>query len=83
MNKYNIELCCSSKQIKPLFNDIKYKDYYEAFKRLYNTNVNNLSDDVIHYYIKSRNDISIIIIYPKALKYKDKINELEQDLAIN
>jgi endonuclease/exonuclease/phosphatase family metal-dependent hydrolase len=77
----NLEWCCEQ-QIKPLYENIKYKDYFIPIQNFYKennikNNINSIIDDnVIHYYIKSRDDISIIIIYPSALKYPKLIKEL-------
>ena len=29
----NLKWCCTSKQIKPLYDNIKYKDYFEPIKK--------------------------------------------------
>ena len=80
----NLKWCCN-KEIKPLYNNIKYKDYFEPIKR-YSKENDNVFDDiikkkivndyVIQYYIKSSIDISIIVIYPSALKYDKLTNKL-------
>ena len=78
MLKYT-EWCCN-KQISSLFNDIKYLDYFEPIKRYskLNENIfakiinkNKINDMVMNYYIKSRTDIHIIILYPNALKHNN------------
>ena len=57
----NLEWCCT-KQIKPLYNDIEYKDYFEPITRFSKENDNifyknkKIDDNVIQYYIKSRNE---------------------------
>lgn len=95
---------CCEKEIKPLYDNIKYKKYFKPIKTFSKENNNIflktikkkiINDLVIQYYIKSTKNISIIILYPSALKYKDHtnivINKLEEngdihyikDLAIN
>ena len=88
---YNLKWCCN-KQIKPIYNDIKYKDYFEPIKR-YSQENNNIFNDIIkkkkiddyvmQYYIKSTIDNSIIIIYPSALKYPNLVNEIIEKLEKN
>jgi hypothetical protein len=72
----NLEWCCK-KQIRPLYDDIKYKEYFEPIQRFSKENniidikYDILNDLVIQYYIKSRTDISIIILHPKAVEYNN------------
>jgi len=79
-----MEWCCN-KQIKPLYGNIKYKDYLEPLTKYSKDNNNiflsilkkkEINDLVIQYYIKSSIDISIIVIYPSSLKYNDNVNEM-------
>jgi endonuclease/exonuclease/phosphatase family metal-dependent hydrolase len=85
---FNTQWCCDQ-QIKPLYLDID--DYFEPLKRFSKENNNIfdnivknkiLNDLVIQYYIKSRVDISIIILYPKA-KSSEKIKEMMTKLEEN
>jgi len=87
----NIEWCCQ-KQIKPLYNNIKYKDYFEPLKRFSeeNDNIyknilkNNIVDDtVIQYYIKSTTDISILVLFPNALKHPKLVDKMIKELEKN
>jgi len=87
----NLEWCCK-KQIEPLFNNIKYMDYYEPIKRysemnnnIFNNIINKkkINDIIMNYYIKSRTDIYIIILYPNALKYNNIYNKLINILKSN
>lgn len=89
LNYYkDIEWCCK-KQIKPMYNDIKDNDYFEPIKRWSKEN-DNIFDDIIkkqkindiimQYYIKSKEDISIIVIYPIALKNKNLIIQMIDEL---
>jgi len=84
----NVEWCCQ-KQIKPLYDNIKYKDYFEPLKRFSedNDNIyknilkNNVIDDtVIQYYIKSMVDISILVLYPNALKHPKLVEKMIEEL---
>jgi len=87
----NLKWCCS-KEIKPIYNDIKYKYYFKQIKR-YSEENNNIFDDiikkkkindyVIQYYIKSTINNSIIIIYPSALKHLNLVNKLIEKLEKN
>lgn len=79
----NLEWCCT-KQIKPLYDDIKENDYFEPITRFSKENNNmfskiikekKINDNVIQYYIKSRNDISIVILYPSTL---NKVTQTKQ-----
>jgi len=83
---------CCEKEIKPLYNNIKYKNYFEPIKQFSKENNNIFSkiikkkiinDLVIQYYIKSTINISIIILYPSALKYKDLTNQVINKLEEN
>jgi endonuclease/exonuclease/phosphatase family metal-dependent hydrolase len=87
----NLKWCCT-KQIKPMYNNIKYKDYFEPIKRYSNDNDDifndiikkkEINDYVMQYYIKSSIDISIIIIYPNALKYPNLVDKLINKLEKN
>jgi len=77
----NLEWCCNT-QIKPLYNDINYKDYLEAVNRFSKENDNILgtttiiNDLAIQYYIKSQKNISIIIFYPKALRHSNALKDV-------
>ena len=87
----NLEWCCK-KQIKPLYDNIKYKDYFEPIKKFSKENNNlftniikkkEINDLVMQYYIKASTDISIIVIYPSALKHKKLINQIIKNLENN
>lgn len=84
----NIKWCCKT-QVKPLYNDIVYKDYFTPYERFINNKImfkpdkTKLNDDYIHYYIKSQTNISIIIVYPNALNQKDKVEMLNDELKKN
>jgi len=76
---------CCEKQIKPLYNNITEKDYFEPIKRFSKENKyikvpTKINDDVIHYYIKSMKNISIIIVYPAALKHPKYVEILIEKL---
>jgi len=80
----NIEWCCKT-QIKPLYDNINIDDYFEPIKKLAKENkyINvpkELNDDVIHYYIKSMTNISIIVVYPAALKHPKQVDKLIDSL---
>lgn len=86
-----MEWCCQ-KAIKPLYNDINENDYFEPIKRYSNENnnvfeeiikTNKITDDVIHFYIKSMKNISIIVIYPKAIRYDNLMTGLIEKLSLN
>jgi endonuclease/exonuclease/phosphatase family metal-dependent hydrolase len=84
----NLKWCCT-KQIKPMYDNIKYKDYFEPIKR-YSKENDKIFDDIIkkkkindyvmQYYIKSTTDISIIVVYPNALKHPKLIDKLIKKL---
>jgi exonuclease III len=85
-NYKDIEWCCK-KQIKPMYNDIKENDYIEPIRRWNeeNNNIfadvikkNDINDIVMQYYIKSREDISIIVVYPKAIKSNLMANMMDE-----
>ena len=87
----NLKWCCT-KQIKPMYDNIKYKDYFEPIKKYSkeNDNIfddiikkNNINDTVIQYYIKSSTNISIIIVYPNALKDIKLVEKLIKKLEEN
>jgi len=87
----NLKWCCTN-QIKPMYDNIKYKDYFEPIKRYSkdNDNVfddiikkNKINDYVMQYYIKSSIDISIIVIYPSALKHEKLTDKLIDKLKEN
>ena len=83
-----IQPWCCSKQIKPLFDDIKEKDFAEPLKRLNNPYLNEYitkepNDVMINYYIKSVRDIFIISIFPKALKQENNMDKLLDKLKSN
>jgi endonuclease/exonuclease/phosphatase family metal-dependent hydrolase len=87
MSKEPIYWCCS-KQIKPLFEDINEGDYAEPLKRLNNPYTNkyitkDINDTMINFYIKCMKDISIITVFPKALKQKDNMKKLFDKLKEN
>lgn len=75
--------------IKPIYDDIKYKDYFEPIKRLSQEN-NNIFDDIIkkneindlvmQYYIKSSTNIITIVLFPNALKYPEIVNQVLEKL---
>jgi len=82
------EWCCKN-QIKPLYDNIEYKNYFEPIKKFSKENNNifdkiinkNIIDDtVIHYYIKSSIDISIIVIYPNAIKHTNILKKVIKEL---
>lgn len=84
----NLKWCCN-KQIKPMYDNIKYKDYFNPIKKYSkeNNNVfydiikkNKINDYVMQYYIKSTTDISIIVIYPSALKHPKLVDKLIKKL---
>jgi endonuclease/exonuclease/phosphatase family metal-dependent hydrolase len=86
-NKEPIFWCCN-KEIKPLFDDIDEGDYVEPLKRLNNPYTNEFitkepNDTMMNFYIKSMKDISIITIFPKALKQKDNMKKLIDKLKKN
>lgn len=56
------------------------KDYIKQKKILPQTKEN---DDVINHYIKSSKDISIILVYPTALKYPKMVDKILDELKIN
>jgi len=75
-----------------MYDNIKYKDYFEPIKRYSkdNDNVfddiikkNKINDYVMQYYIKSSIDISIIVIYPSALKHEKLTDKLIDKLKEN
>jgi len=87
----NLKWCCT-KQIKPMYYDIKYKDYFEPIKKYSKENDNifddiikkqHINDTVIQYYIKSSTNISIIIVYPNALKDIKLVEKLIKTLEDN
>lgn len=89
---YKLNWCCTDKQIKPLYENIKYKDYFEPIKRYSQENDNvfsdiikkeKIDDYVMQYYIKSTTDISIIVVYPSALKHPKLVNKLIKKLEEN
>lgn len=93
MNKFSAanEWCCN-KIIKPLYQDIKYKDYFEPIKRFSKENDNifddiikkkEINDTVIQYYIKASTDISIVMISPKALRQKDTLTKVMKIIEEN
>ena len=80
---------CCDKQIKPMYNDIGYKDYMEPITRFSKENNDifsdiikkkEINDLVIQYYIKSTTNISTIVIYPSALKHVDLTNKMIKKL---
>ena len=86
-NKEPIFWCCN-KQIKPLYDDIKENDFAEPLRRLNNPYLNKYittepNDIMMNYYIKSCRDISIITIFPKALKQEDNMKKLFDKLKEN
>ena len=94
----SIGFCCN-KQIKKLYNDIDEFDYYESIIRLSKINTflkkyipnkkikklksNNKNDMIINYYIKTQTDLSIIILFPKALKQTNKLKIFYENLYNN
>ena len=87
MLKEPINWCCN-KQIKPLFNDIKEGAYDEPLKRINNPYLNKYlnkepNDTMMNYYIKSMTDISIITVFPKALKQESNMKKLYEKLKEN
>ena len=93
----NMEWCCKT-QIKPLFDDIKYKDYFEPIIRLkkeneyiYPNSINKTdilkqsedNDTIIHYYIKSMTNTVIIVIFPCALDNLEMLNNMMDNLKKN
>lgn len=83
-----MEWCCT-KQIKLLYNNIEYCDYFEPINRFSKENNNIfekiikkkiIDDTVIQYYIKSRDDISIIILYPSTINKNKQINTVIEKL---
>jgi endonuclease/exonuclease/phosphatase family metal-dependent hydrolase len=86
MNNFlsGVDWCCN-KIIEPLYQDIKYKDYFEPIKRfskenndIFNNIINKkiIDDTVMMYYIKSSKDVSIIMFSPKALNQKDTLKKV-------
>ena len=80
----NLEWCCT-KQIKLLYDNIKYGDYFEPIIRFSKENNNifeqiikdkKIDDNVIQYYIKSRDDISIVILYPSTINKPEQIKQV-------
>lgn len=74
-------------QIKKLYNDIGEFDYTKSIERFVQDNNLNIkyksnSDMIINYYIKTQSDLSIIILYPKALEH-NKLNLLYDNLKNN
>lgn len=89
---YKLNWCCTDKQIKPLYENIKYKDYFEPIKRYSQENENvfsdiikkeKIDDYVMQYYIKSSTDISIIVVYPSSLKHPKLMDKLIKKLEDN
>lgn len=87
----NLEWCCK-KQIKPLYDNIKYKDYFEPIKKFSEENNNTfelviknkkIDDIVMQYYIKASTNISIVVIYPSALKHEKLIDKMITKLEQN
>ena len=88
----NLKWCCTSKQIKPLYDNIKYKDYFEPIKKYSKENNDifseiikkkEINDYVMQYYIKSSTDISIMVVYPTALKHPKLVDKLITKLKEN
>ena len=88
----NLKWCCSNKQIKPLYDNVKYKDYFDPIKKYSKENDNifseiikkkEINDYVMQYYIKSSTNISIIVIYPMALKHPKLVDKLIKKLTEN
>ena len=95
----NTERWCCDKQIKNLYNNIKEFDYYESIIQFSKNNIffkkyitartlkklksNKNNDVIINYYIKSQNNLSIIILYPKALKQSNKVKLFYDNLYNN
>ena len=87
LDKQPIYWCCD-KQIKPLFDNIKETDYDEPLKKLKNPYLNKYitkekNDTMMNFFIKSQKDISIITVFPKALKQEDNMKELLNKLKKN
>ena len=77
-----------NKNVKPLYNIKDINNYYEPinyFYKMYNIPQlhKTIDDEVISYYIKSMKDISIIVVYPPALKYPNLIKIMTTDLEKN
>jgi endonuclease/exonuclease/phosphatase family metal-dependent hydrolase len=88
MSKEPIFWCCNKEEIKPLFDDIEEGDYKEPLKKLDNPYLNKYitkepNDTMMNFYIKSVKNISIITIFPKALKQKDNMKKLFDKLKKN
>jgi hypothetical protein len=87
----NINWCCE-KEIKPLYDNIKYKDYFGPIEKFSKENNNifsniikkkTINDLVIQYYIKSTSNISIIVLYPSAIKHDKLVNKMISKLEEN
>ena len=78
--------------INPMFDNVDSNDYFFPINSLYkmhniNKSYTKLDDEVISYYIKSMKNISIIVVYPPALKHplliKTMIKSLEENGKIH
>ena len=74
--------------INPMFNNIDTGDYMKPindFYKMHNIDkkYNELDDEVISYYIKSMKDITILVVYPPALKYPKLIDKMITSLMEN
>ena len=88
-NKFSLKWCCT-KEIKPLFDDIKETDYTEPLKRLAKDNKylekylpktkNEINDTVIQFYIKSMKNISILCVYPNSLALPNQYDSFVKKL---
>lgn len=78
----------SNENVKPIY-DIKDKnDYFEPINHFYSLQnmqrkINVIDDEVISFYIKSMKDISIIVVYPPALKYPKLMGQMISSLEEN
>jgi len=84
MNNYNDTKWGCTNKIQPLYNDIDKSNYKESLKRLCEENMylkkyvskNNdeINDLSIQFYIKSMKNISIFVLYPKAIELKERVD---------
>ena len=78
----------STNNVEPLFDNINKEDYFEPIKRFYKMhNImysnNKLNDEVMSLYIKSQKNMSILVVYPPALKHPLLIERMMNSLKEN